>query len=70
MDGIMAEDVVNTKDARGPWLGRCINTGITAKQVRAIFEKELDSNPESWHTPAAFVLRKRLNDFCNDRLKQ
>jgi hypothetical protein len=62
MDGIMAEST----DEKGTWLGRCV-AKYDFEQLKAIFEKELNNNPESWHAPAAFVLQGRLSEFCGEK---
>ncbi len=63
MDGIMAESLVAEKDSDSPWLGNCVD-GLAVDQIRAIFEKELTGNPESWHAPAALIFRAMMQDFC------
>jgi|TARA_B100001964_G_scaffold206636_1_gene237877 hypothetical protein len=67
MDGIMAESTMIKKDDNGPWLGRCIN-GLTIQQIKAMFEKELNENPEAWHGPAAFILRNKMQKFCKGKI--
>jgi len=68
MDGIMAESTyINiSKAERGTWLGRCIE-GLEFEQIKAIFEKELNTKPEEWHAPAALILRGTLARFCIKR---
>lgn len=66
-DGIMAESFLIKKDDNGPWLGRCVD-GLTKEQIKAIFEKELSDNPESWHAPAALIFRGKMQDFCKGRI--
>jgi len=66
MDGIIAESIVADKDALGPWLGKCISE-YDFEQLKAIFEKELNSKPESWHVPAAIVLQSTLKEFCGNK---
>lgn len=63
LDGMMAESVAVTKDANGPWLGRCVGK-MQNSEVQAIFEKEIAANPDSWHAPAAFILRASLHTTC------
>ena len=58
IDGIMAESTFKDKSRTGSWLGRCI-ARYDFEQLKAIFEKELNNNPESWHVPAALILKKR-----------
>ena len=64
MDGIMAESAIIKKDKDDPWLGRCIR-GLELEQIKAMFEKELSENPESWHAPAAFIFRDMMKEFCD-----
>lgn len=66
MDGIMAESVSANFDPLGPWLGQCISKH-DFEQLKVIFEKELNGNPESWHAPAALVLQSSLNKFCSSK---
>jgi len=77
MDGIMAESISAQRtfvdrnnqfkqDADmeyATWLGRCIEKYETT-QLRAIFEKLLSNEPESWHAPAALHARQSLQEFC------
>ena len=67
MDGIMAESALTTKDLKGPWFGRCIQ-GLPVSQIKAMFEQELQSHPDSWHAPAAFAFRDRFITFCQSRM--
>jgi hypothetical protein len=67
MDGVMAEDFSVTKPSNGPWLGRCVGS-LPINQVKAMFDQELKSKPESWHAPAAFIFRQRMERFCRGRL--
>lgn len=67
MDGIMAESAMIEKDSKGPWLGRCIN-GLDTQQIKAIFEKELNNNPEGWHAPAAFIFRVKMEKYCKGKI--
>lgn len=64
MDGVMAESIALVKDTNGPWLGRCV-ARYEMQQLKAIFEKELSSNPEGRHAPAAIIFRSRIAAFCN-----
>lgn len=64
LDGMMAESVAVTKDPGGPWIGRCVGK-MDNSQAQAIFEKEMAAKPESWHAPAAFILRASLHASCN-----
>ena len=66
MDGIMAESIFKDKSSTGPWLGRCI-ARYDFEQLKAIFEKELNNNPESWHVPAALILKETLSEFCGEQ---
>lgn len=63
LDGMMAESAAVTKNAKGPWVGRCVGN-MENSQVRTIFERELAAKPESWHAPAAFILRASLQAAC------
>lgn len=63
IDGIIAESISNSRETT-PWLSSCI-AQHELNQIKAIFEKELDENPESRHAPAAFIFRKRIADFCS-----
>jgi hypothetical protein len=72
MDGIMAEDLWcqallssadKKENIKGPWLGRCLK-GIPISQIKAMFEKELKDNPDSWHAPAALAFNTRFKKFC------
>lgn len=65
MDGIMAESLSSKSDALGPWLGRCVKKH-DMQQLKAVFEKKLNNNPESWHIPAALVYQSTIKEFCND----
>jgi hypothetical protein len=62
MDGIMAESTYIEKDPKGPWLGRCID-GLSIEQIKAMFEKALNENPEGWHAPAAIIFRDKMHVF-------
>ena len=66
MDGIMAEDISVKSPPNGTWLGNCLD-GLSKEQIKAIFEKELQTKPETWHTPAAFIFRNQLFKFCAAR---
>jgi len=66
LDGMMAESIALEKDSNGPWLGRCVRS-FDNSQIKAIFEKQLAANPESWHAPAAMILRGRLWEVCNSK---
>ena len=67
MDGIMADSTMVEKDEKGPWLGRCID-GLSIQQIKAIFEKELNRNPEGWHAPAALSFIGKMREFCKGRI--
>jgi hypothetical protein len=64
MDEIMAESFSSKSDSRGPWLGRCVKKH-DMQQLKAVFEKELNNNPEGWHVPAAIVYQSTIKNFCN-----
>ena len=67
LDGIIAEDTFKRKsgDASIPWLSNCYDSGYELIQIKAIFEKYLKENPESWTAPAAFILRQQIYSSCN-----
>ena len=66
MDGIMEESISQKPGALEPWLGSCVKRHDW-QQLKALFEKELNANPESWHAPAALIYRSTINKFCNGR---
>ncbi|MFC3853506.1 hypothetical protein ACFOSD_11725 [Salinispirillum marinum] len=63
-DGIIAESLTSSS-LEIPWLSSCIAI-YEFQQIKAIFEKELNDNPEVWHAPAAFIFRKKIKDFCGN----
>lgn len=67
MDGIMAESFYILRNTNDSWLGRCIK-GLPVKQIKAIFEKELQVRPDGWHAPAAFIFRQEIKKFCDRRV--
>lgn len=67
MDGIMADSTTVERSEKGPWLGRCID-GLDTRQIKAMFEKELNQNPEGWHAPAALIFIGKMRDFCKGRI--
>lgn len=80
MDGIMAESIAvngelyragaldpikGTINGTGyeAWFGNCFER-YDFDQLKAVFEKKLENNPESWHVPAALTFRHTMMDFC------
>ena len=45
------------------WLGDCVGR-FELEQLEAIFRQKLEAEPESWHAPAALVVRRAMVDFC------
>ena len=60
-DGILTNYVIEVKKT-SPF-AECLGK-LEREQIRAIFEKELESNPESWHFPAAFTFYSTFKKFC------
>lgn len=64
IDGILTAQVWQT--SKEPEISKCL-VGLHPTQIKAIFEKALEANPERWHFPAAFQLLDTLQDFCTVR---
>jgi hypothetical protein len=62
VDGILTAQLWQTN--KEPEISKCL-VGLHPTQVKAIFEKALNANPESWHFPAAFQLLTTLQEFCS-----
>ncbi len=60
-DGILAEQLFAT-NAKPPMVD-CL-AKLERDQIQAIFEKGLDSQPERWQYPAAFVFRQTFMSYC------
>lgn len=83
MDGLMAEDFhskpqVTFKDdanldMRGEdyWLDRLWTSRCAARhpitQLKAVFEKELNDRPDTWHAPASFIARGKIYEMCKKK---
>jgi hypothetical protein len=63
MDGIMMEGALASQPIQQSWLGSCLANHDTA-QLKAIFEKELNENPEWWHLPISMIYRSSVKPFC------
>jgi hypothetical protein len=62
VDGLLAEYVFILQK-KSPILD-CVSK-MERNQIKAIFEKSLDANPEKWGFPAVFILRQSLYAACN-----
>jgi hypothetical protein len=64
VDGILTTQLWQTN--KEPEISKCL-VGLHPTQIKAIFEKALEANPERWHFPAAFQLLDTLQEFCSIR---
>lgn len=64
VDGIRTAQLWQTN--KEPEISKCL-VGLHPLQIKAIFEKALELNPERWHFPAAFQLLDTLQEFCTIR---
>lgn len=60
-DGILAAQLIATN--KKPALADCL-ARLEREQVRAMFEKALEKEPERWHFPAAFTFYATFNKYC------
>jgi hypothetical protein len=63
MDGIMIESALASQPIQQSWLGSCLANHDTA-QLKAIFEKELNGDPEWWHLKISIIYRNTIKTFC------
>jgi len=48
------------------WTARCAARHPIA-QLKAVFEKELQDKPDSWHAPAAYIARGKIYEMCKKK---
>ena len=61
-DGLITEHLMATLEQ--PPLAKCLGE-LEWEQMRAIFEKNLNANPERWHFPASFSFNQTFKKYCN-----
>ena len=62
LDGILTTQLMLMN--KQPPLVVCLAT-LEPIQLKAIFERSLEADPERWHFPAAFKLQATLKQYCN-----
>ncbi len=60
-DGIITTPLFES-DKQSP-LAQCLSE-LEREQIRAIFEKALEGQPERWHFPAAFCFYDTFRKYC------
>jgi len=60
-DGFSTAELIATK--KQPEIVVCFSE-LEWEQIKAIFEKSLNSDPERWHFPAAFIFREAFYKYC------
>jgi hypothetical protein len=63
-DGLMTEQLFAT--GKKPEMADCF-AKLEWEQVRAIFDKANESQPERWGAPAAFLFRQMFLAFCKSQ---
>ncbi|GEM_PF-6286712 len=66
IDGISIEAFKAANKAETPWLAKCLED-VEIAQVKAIFEKRLNTGSENLRRPAALVFRDEMEKFCEKR---
>jgi hypothetical protein len=62
VDGILTAQLWQTNMESE--ISKCL-VGKHPTQIKAVFEKALEANPENWHFPAGFQLLDTLQNFCS-----
>jgi len=63
-DGLLTEQLFTT--GKKPEIAECF-AKLEWEQVRAIFDKANESQPERWNVPAAFLFRQTFQSFCKSQ---
>jgi hypothetical protein len=61
LDGLMMGELAASNKA--PAWGVCM-AKLEREQIRAIFEKALEKEPEVWHFPAAMMFHRTFQKYC------
>jgi hypothetical protein len=63
-DGIIATQLFES--GKQPPLAKCLGE-LEREQIRSIFEKALEGQPDRWHFPAAFAFYDTFRKYCGAR---